>query len=50
MNGYPVPDGEAMESHHPLAPGVKPTFRLSGPYSGAEGLLTFRWLRDESTV
>lgn len=42
MNGYPVPDGDAVESHYPLAPGVKPTFRLLGPFSGAEGLPTFR--------
>lgn len=40
MNGYPVPNGKAVESHYPLAPGVKPTFRLLGPFSGAEGLPT----------
>lgn len=42
MNGYPIPVGEAVESHQPLAPGAKPTFRLSGPFSGAEGLPAFR--------
>lgn len=41
MNGYPTPDGEAVECHQPPAPGTKPTFRLSGPFSGAEGLPEF---------
>lgn len=42
MSGYPTPDGEAVESHQPLAPGAKATFRLNGPFSGAEGLPAFR--------
>ncbi len=39
-----------MEFHHPLAPGVKPTFRLLDPFSGAEGLPTFRWLRRNYSI
>lgn len=53
MNGYPVSDGEApptsskshiAEPHQSLTPGIQATFRLSGLFSGAEGLPASRWL------
>ena len=54
MNGYSVLDGETTstlanphmaEPYQPLTPNVQPTFRLSGPFSGAEGISASTWLK-----
>ena len=54
MNGYPVSNGEApptlskpqaAESYQPFAPGIQPTFQLSGPFASTEGISASRWLK-----